>query len=170
MPPEPSLVALTRCSVAELEALYAVRRVVTVPRARYRGVFLAWLDAPGTARPVTHFVQWLGFRVLPFGVDFTRNCWFFFHPALGAGRFTAEPGRSRWRDTDAVRLEYAVSRLPDPLRRVLYDEVKPLSASLCLGIGGTNAPRGRGDDFFFALVADAPARDWFAPGTPRRQS
>ncbi|MCK6554321.1 hypothetical protein L6Q96_07005 [Candidatus Binatia bacterium] len=153
-PPAPSLVALARCSVAEIEALYAAPRAVTVPSACYRGVFLAWLDAPDPAAPVTHFLQWLGFRVLPFGVDFIRSRWFFFHPALGAGRFTAAPGRSRWRDTETIRLEYAVSRLPGPLRRVLYDEVKPLSSSLCLGIGGTNAPRGRGDHFFFALVAE----------------
>jgi hypothetical protein len=35
---------------------------------------------------------------------------------------------------------------------LLYDEVKMLSPSLCLGIGGINAARGRGDHFFFALV------------------
>ena len=29
--------------------------------------------------------------------------------------------------------------------------VKPLSADLCLGLGGINAERGEGDHFFFAL-------------------
>jgi hypothetical protein len=62
-------------------------------------------------------------------------------------------GRSRWRDTETVRLHYEVSRLPGPVRAVLYDEVKVLSPSLCLGIGGINAARGRGDHFFYALVA-----------------
>ena len=147
-----SLAALRRCSLAELEALYAAARPVAVPDACYRGVFLSWIASPGVPGPVTHLLQWVGFRVLPFGVDFTRDRWFFLHPALGVGRFVAEPGHSRWRDTDTIRLHYGVSRLPGPVRAVLYDEVKPLSASLCLGIGGINAARGLGDHFFFALT------------------
>ena len=152
-----SLTRLVQCSVAELEVLYVESRPVSVPSGCYRGVHLAWLDTPGArpwARPpVIRPLQHLGFRLLPFGVDFIRHRWFFFHPTLGIGRFVAETGRSRWRDTETVRLHYEVSRLPGPVRAVLYDEVKALSPSLCLGIGGINAPRGRGDHFFIALVA-----------------
>ena len=148
-----SLARLVQCRVAELEALYVEPRPVSVPRGCYRGVHLAWLDTPGARHPVIRPLQHLGFRLLPFGVDFIRHRWFFFHPTLGIGRFVAEAGRSRWRDTETVRLHYEVSRLPGPVRTLLYDEVKVLSPSLCLGIGGINAPRGRGDHFFFALVA-----------------
>jgi hypothetical protein len=148
-----SLERLAQCSVAELEELYVAPRPVAVPSGRFRGVHLAWLDTPGARHPVIRPLQHLGFRLLPFGVDFIRHRWFFFHPTLGIGRFVAEVGRSRWRDTETVRLHYEVSRLPGPVRAVLYDEVKRLSPSLCLGIGGINAPRGQGDHFFFALVA-----------------
>ena len=148
-----SLARLVQCSVAELEALYVESHPVSVPSGCYRGVHLTWLDTPGARHPVIRPLQHLGFRLLPFGVDFIRHRWFFFHPTLGIGRFVAEAGRSRWRDTETVRLHYEVSRLPGPVRAVLYDEVKVLSPSLCLGIGGINAPRGRGDHFFFALVA-----------------
>jgi hypothetical protein len=148
-----SLARLAQCSVAELEALYVEPRPVSVPSGCYRGVHLAWLDTPGARPTVIRPLQHLGFRLLPFGVDFIRHRWFFFHPTLGIGRFVAEAGRSRWRDTETVRLHYEVSRLPGPVRAVLYDEVKVLSPSLCLGIGGINAARGRGDHFFFALVA-----------------
>jgi hypothetical protein len=96
-------------------------------------------------------VQVWWFKWTPFGVDFDTRLWFFWHAALAAGRFEPRPGRSRWRDTEAVGLHYHVSRLPGPVRGVLYDEVKPLSADLCLCIGGINAPRGQGDHFFFAL-------------------
>lgn len=60
-------------------------------------------------------------------------------------------GPSRWRDTEAVTLHYERSRLPAPIRGVLYDEVKPLTDTICLGLGGINAERGDGDQFFFAL-------------------
>lgn len=148
-----TLACLRRCSRAELEDLYVASRPISVPRGLFHGCFLAWLDTPGARHPVFHPLQVLGFELTPFGVDFTARRWFFFHPRLAAGRFTAEAGPSRWRDTDAVCLRYEVSRLPGPLRRVLYDEVKPLSPTLCLGLGGINAARGRGDHFFFALTA-----------------
>jgi len=148
-----TLSRLQRCGVTELEALYVEERAITLPAGCYRGVHLAWMDTAGARHPVIRPLQYLGFRLTPFGVDFAAGRWFFFHRSLGAGRFTAQPGRSQWRDTETVRLHYDVSRLPRPLRALLYDEVKPLSASLCLGIGGIDAPRGLGDHFFFALVA-----------------
>ena len=153
----PSLARLVQCSVAELETLYVEPRSVAMPSGRYRGVHLAWLDTPGARHPLIRPLQHLGFRLLPFGVDFIRQRWFFFHPALGVGRFVTEAGRSRWRDTETVRLRYEVSRLPRPVRALLYDEVKVLSPALCLGLGGINAPRGQGDHFFFALVSSAQA-------------
>jgi len=67
------------------------------------------------------------------------------------GHFQTQVGESRWRDTDAVSLRYQRSRLPRFVRDVLYDELKPLSADLVLGIGGINQDRGAGDHFFFAL-------------------
>jgi hypothetical protein len=93
----------------------------------------------------------LGFVRLPFGIDFDRRRWFFVDPRLLVGRFATECGPSRWRDTDSVRLTYHGSRLPRIIRSSLYDEVKPLSDELCLGMGGINADRGTGDHFFFAL-------------------
>lgn len=91
------------------------------------------------------------FERLSFGVDFVRRTWFFVHHAVRMGRFRIEPGRSRWRDTDTLRLRYDVSRLP--FRGLLYDEVKPLGDGLCLGLGGIDFDRGRGDLFFFLLEA-----------------
>jgi hypothetical protein len=148
-----SLARLRGCTLAELEALYSEPRSVCVPSGIFRGVHLAWLDTPGARHPVIRPLQHLGFRLTPFGIDFTAQRWFFFHRRLGAGRFTADVGVSRWRNTVTVRLRYDVSRLPGPLRALLYDEVKPLSSTLCLGLGGINAPRGSGDHFFFALEA-----------------
>ena len=152
-PVDITLARRLRCSVAELEALYTEPRPVSVPAGIFRGVHLAWLDTPGARHPVIRPLQHLGFRLAPWGIDFTTQRWFFFHRQLAAGRFTADVGTSRWRATETVRLRYDVSRLPGPLRALLYDEVKPLSATLCLGLGGINAPRGRGDHFFFALEA-----------------
>ncbi len=157
-----TLSCLQRCSLSQLEEIYALPRAeadaLGPPKGCYRGVHLAWLNTAGARHPLTRPLQHLGFCWLPFGVDFVARRWFFFDRKLGLGRFDAQTGPSRWRDTQTVRLEYDVSRLPRPLRNLLYDEVKPLSASLCLGIGGVNAPRGRGDHFFFALVSSPDLR------------
>jgi hypothetical protein len=48
-----------------------------------------------------------------------------------------------------LQLHYDVSRLP--IRRVLYDEIKPLADGTILGLGGIDAGRGEGDHFFFEL-------------------
>ena len=148
-----TLSRLRSCSLEQLEALYAEERPFAIPTSAYRGVHLAWLDTPGARHPLARPLEHLGFYWVPFGVDFTARQWFFFDRRLGIGRFWAQPGPSRWRDTETVCLHYDISRLPRPLRGILYDEVKPLSTALCLGIGGINAPRGRGDHFFFALTA-----------------
>ena len=44
-----------------------------------------------------------------------------------------------------------IDRLPRFVRDMLYDEVKPLSERLILGIGGINRGRGEGEHLFFAL-------------------
>ncbi len=150
-PEKVTLAELRRYPLAQLEKCYAERRPVAVPLGYYRGTHLRWLDTPGASHPLLRPVVDLLFRRTPFGVDFERERWFFFRRGLGMGRFAAQIGPSRWRDTDTVRLTYDRSRLPSPVRRLLYDEVKPLSDSLCLGLGGINAETGRGEYFFFAL-------------------
>lgn len=134
----------------ELEQVFAAAREVNVPTGCYVGEHLGWIDAPDASalwRPVLSF----GFARLPFGIDFDRRRWFFVDRRLLIGRFEAEVGPSRWRPTDSVRLTYHRSRLPRLVRSSLYDEVKPLSEDVCLGMGGINAERGAGDHFFFAL-------------------
>jgi hypothetical protein len=140
---------LRSSNLAELEQLYAQDQNLTVPRGCFRGVHLRRLDEPGARRP-GHLLS-RPFQVVPFGIDFDSRCWFFGDRRLQVGRFSPELGRSQWRDTSTLRLLYGISRLPLFVRSVLYDEVKPLSPDLCLGIGGLWAERGAGDHFFFAL-------------------
>lgn len=142
-------------SLDELESIYVEPRPVAVPTGRYRGTYLARLDTPGARRRRNRLMAFVGFELLPFGVDFTRQLWFFARSWLRVGRFEPRVERSRWRETDTVALHYDVSRLPRRIRTVLYDEVKPLSPTLCLGIGGLNAGPGAGDLFFFALEQTA---------------
>lgn len=145
---------LKRASLPELEAIFAEASPdsLEVPRGVFRGITLRRLDTPAARAPLVRLGQGLLFELLPFGIDFRSRRWFFFHPCIRAGHFETRVGPSRWRDTEAVQLHYAGSRLPGPIRDVLYDEVKPISPHLALGLGGTNAEVGRGDHFFFALV------------------
>jgi hypothetical protein len=142
---------LRTLSLDELEALYLEERPLEVPAGAFRGRHLAWVDSPGARHPLWRPLTALMFERTPFGVDFEARRWFFFRRGLAAGRFTPRVARSRWRETETVALDYGVSRLPGPLRALLYDEVKPLSPTLALGIGGIAAPRGEGDLFFFSL-------------------
>jgi hypothetical protein len=142
---------LERASRDELEALYRDAPLGPAPSGCYRGKMLTWLDTPGAHRWHVRVADSLLFRALPFGVDFDRNLWWFVRPRLRAGRFRTSVGPSRWREAETLRLEYDVSRLPWPVPRLLYDEVKPLAEGLCLGLGGMNFERGEGDHFFFAL-------------------
>lgn len=142
--------ALRGSSVEALEQLYRQAPVGPTPSGRFRGEVLRRVATPFARSPLVTAML-LPFERLPFGVDFITETWFFFDPRLRVGRFRLQPGRSRWRDTDTLYLLYDVSHLP--IRGVLYDEVKPLSDTLCLGLGGINLDKGRGDLFFFGLQA-----------------
>ena len=140
-------------SLAELENLYVTTRTPgAAPRGSYAGEFLCWVDSPGARRPDVRALDTLMFRAVRFGVDFDAQRWWFVRPSLRAGRFRVSAGRSRWRDTETLRLEYDVSRLPRFVRTRLYDEVKPLADGLVLGLGGINREAGVGEHFFFALT------------------
>lgn len=146
------LADLKSMGLDELEELYASELDLDVPTGIYRGTLLNWLPVPKGQPTMVRPLIWLGFDLSPFGVDFEARRWFFLHDrSPRIGRFEPVVARSRWRDTRAVRLHYEESRLPRFVRSNLYDEVKPLSDSLCLGIGGVNADRGKGEQFFFAL-------------------
>jgi hypothetical protein len=140
---------LTRHPFGELEALFRDAPAAPAPRGLFEGRFLCWHAPPGWHMRA---VDTLIFRAQRFGVDFDRSVWWFTHPRVAVGRFQATPGVSRWRPgAEVLRLEYGPSRLPRPLRAYLYDEVKPLDADTCLGIGGVNRGPGEGEHFFFAL-------------------
>ncbi len=151
MADEPTLEQLRSAALSRLESLWARPVELPAPRGAYWGHVLMRIDHATSRRRLWRLSQTLAFEWAPFGIDFDRRLWFFFHPRLAVGRFEPRVGRSRWRDTDAIGLHYDVSGLPRGVRGVLYDEVKPLSERRLLGIGGINAERGRGDHFFFAL-------------------
>jgi len=140
---------LQRSSLAELEAIYAEPNGDIPLAGVFRGIHLLRLDRGDNRRRLA--ATSYPFQVVPFGIDFDSSHWFFVHPRAQVGRFEALRGRSRWRDAQVLRLHYAKSGLPLFVRGLLYDEVKPLSDDLCLGMGGINDVRGRGDHFFFAL-------------------
>ena len=139
---------LRTSSLEALEQIYREAPMGPVPSSLFRGQVLQRIDTP-FAHSRTGSAVALPFERLTFGIDFARCAWFFVHPRLQAGHFRISPGRSRWRDTQTLQLHYDVSRLP--FRGVLYDEVKPLSATLALGLGGLNRDVGKGDLFFFLL-------------------
>lgn len=144
--------------IEELEALYRDSPLLALPqRGTYRGVYLKRLNNPGANGRSYRWFQWAMFDLTPFGLNFHDGWgdWYFFHPALAVGKFVPRSERSRWRDTPTHTLNYESSRLPAPARRVLYDELKPLSDELMLGLGGVNAGRDQGDHFFFALQRTA---------------
>jgi hypothetical protein len=143
--------ALRRASLGELEALYAEHRSVDVPRGCFRGTVLRRLDNRGARNPLLFGLEWIGFEAIAFGIDFDERVWLFTDKRIPMGRFEPRPGSSRWRETETVQLHYDPSRLPGIIKAGLYDEVKPLSGDLCLGLGGVRARKGLGDHFFFAL-------------------
>ena len=144
-----------------LERLYRDAPARPAPARRFRGEVLHRIASP-YARRWSSAAVLLPFARLRFGVDFGSGAWFFVHPRVQLGHFRVEAGPSRWRDTQTLQLHYDVSRLP--FRGVLYDEVKPLSDTLCLGLGGLD--REPGDLFFFLLedLSPSPCEAGRGPG------
>lgn len=143
--------ALRGSSLHELERVYREASLDPLPRGTFCGKVLHRLDSPFARSKSGSAATW-PFERLTFGVDFRAAAWFFLHPGLRLAYFRATPGPSRWRDTQTLQLHYDLSRLP--FRGQLYDEVKPLSGTLCLGLGGLNRqPESEGDLFFFLLEA-----------------
>ena len=149
-----SLATLKAASLAQLEDIYRTATPAEWEPALWRGHFLHMIDSDIARNTAMRWISEVGFGHAPFWIDYERRLWCFGTPDIGMGRFSASLGPSRWRNTTTMRLEYRESRLPGLIRRELYDEVKPLSSGLCLGISGLNAERGRGDIFFFALTRD----------------
>lgn len=147
------LTQLRQASLEDLEAVYAGTDdfPLATPRGQFAGEVLARLDSPGAHRLGNRLMMRLGFEWPRFGIDFDRCVWFFVSRRLRGGRFEAVAGPSRWREARVLQLHYDRSRLPRRLRERLYDEIKPLTPELCLGLGGVNAGPGEGDLFFFAL-------------------
>jgi hypothetical protein len=139
---------LAAASVDELERLYREAPLGPEPRGVFRGRMLRYLSPPLAFKAL----DWLMFDLPPYGIDFDRRAWWFVSPKLRSGRFDFTAGPSRWRRTETLRLEYGASRLPQVVRGLLYDEVKPLAGDLCLGLGGINRPAGSGEHFYFALT------------------
>jgi len=145
---------LKNCSLAQLEELYLQKVEISIPKVgNYRGTYLKRLDNPGANGKFNLITQWALFDLTPFGLNFFSDYgdWYFFHPSLAMGKFIPRRERSRWRDTETITLDYQTSRLPKPVRSILYDEIRPLSENILLGIGGLNAGQGVGDHFFFAI-------------------
>ncbi len=154
--PTPSELLAMR--VSELDDVYVRAPLRALPTGRLNGSTICRFENDGAAHPVFRPLEWLGFEALRWGIDFDAPRWFWYGDApllrstLSAGRFDPRRGRSRWRDTEAVGLFYDPSRLPSFVRNRLYDEVKPLSEDLALGIGGVNRDKGAGDHFYFLLT------------------
>ncbi len=135
-------------SLATIESLYASAPVGPMPRGVFDGHMLHYLNRG----PMARALDGLLFDALPYGIDFDRQRWWFVRPALCIGRFDIDSGSSAWRATQTLRLTYDGSRLPRPVRAMLYDEIKPLDDDLCLGLGGVKGQSGSGDHFFFFLT------------------
>lgn len=142
---------LLAMSVHELDEIYIAAPLLPCPTGRYRGTLLRWLPPACKLRNAPFVaLEFVGFQLLPWGIDFDTTRWWVGAQCLQGGLFEAIPGPSRWRDTDAQQLHYSKDWLPFA-RKYLYDEVKPLDDRRCLGIGGINAPRGVGDHFYYLL-------------------
>lgn len=151
---ERRLGGLRRASLAELERLYAGPAAPAAPSGCYAGTFLARTAGWERCGLALRSAVALGFAALPFSVDFDHRVWGLAGGTVRAGHFELRAGQSRWRRTDTLALHYDTSRLPAFVRRLLYDEVKPLGEDLLLGLGGVTHT----DLFFFALCATRERR------------
>ncbi len=138
-------------SLSEVEALFRDAPLAPPPKGRFQGTLLHWLEGPPARHRLWRPALALMFQFTPFGVDFDARRWFLLHHRLRLGHFEAVPRRSRWREADVYGLEYEVSRLPGHLKALLYDELKPLSPDVCLGIGGMVLQGDPQPAFFFSL-------------------
>ncbi|MEZ4221003.1 MAG: hypothetical protein R3B13_08740 [Polyangiaceae bacterium] len=147
----PTLDDLLAADRTLLEGIYRDAPLGPSPRGVFLGSVLTRVDS-ALARSRVGVAMAIPFERVRFGVDFDTCRWFFHRQDLQIGHFTHRRQRSQWRDTEVIALHYDPSRLPRWIRGALYDEVKPLSDRLCLGIGGINRGAGAGDVFFFALA------------------
>jgi len=139
----------------ELTDIFATASSAWPKPGNFRGTFLTWIENPGTRKLFNQISQTLMFKLTPFGITFNADqtgIWYFFNPVLATGNFSMQQRRSYWRDTQAISLNYESSNLPSLVKGMLYDEVKVLDDDHLLGIGGFNAPRGDGDNFYFLLT------------------
>ena len=137
---------LTSRSLPELETLYARAPIAPLAGGVWRGRYLHELPMSPSERLLCRAM----FKWRTFGVDLDQCGWWFGRPGRIVGRFETKVGTSRWRETEVVRLDYRRTT-PWPLRRLLYDELKPLSYNAILGLGGVNRSGPRGAWFYFAL-------------------
>lgn len=145
---------LPSLSPADLGRLYLRESSFEAPEAgSYRGAFLQRIAGRGPLARILGAAICLPFRRLAFGLNLRGNSgvWYFLHPALTIGRFTPRIQPSVWRNTTALALDYSASRLPSPVRSLLYDEIKPVAKGLLLGIGGFGPPGRRLELFLFSL-------------------
>lgn len=142
---------LQRLPVSELDALYAETPIRPLPKGMFRGTLLRWLPPACLLRNAGFIsLEVVAFQLLPWGIDFDSSKWWVGLKFLQGGYFIPKQGPSRWRDAETFQLRYDKDWLPF-FRRYLYDEVKPLTDDLCLGIGGINADKGVGDHFYYLL-------------------
>jgi hypothetical protein len=139
-----------------LERAFVASKLASLPSGLVRGSFLGFVDSAGARKPHVRLLDTIAFRAVRWGLDLDDRRWWFEHPRLAAGRFRVVEGPSRWRSTRVLQLHYDESRLP--IRRVLYDELKPLEDGRILGLGGIDAAREEGDHFFFELTPFSVAR------------
>ncbi len=137
---------LTSKSLPELELLYARAPIAPLAGGVWRGHYLHELPMSLGERLISRAM----FKWPTFGLDLDQRGWWFGRPGSVVGRFEPEVGPSRWRETEVVRLDYRRTT-PWPLRRLLYDELKPLSYNAILGIGGVSRAEPPGAWFYFAL-------------------
>lgn len=142
---------LRAMSRSELDRIYIEAPERPCPKGLFRGKLLTWLPPSCLLRNAPFVaLEFVGFQLLPWGIDFHSARWWVGAKFLQGGLFSAIPGPSRWRPTECWQLHYNKDFLPF-FRRHLYDEVKALDDDTCLGIGGINAPVGVGDHFYYLL-------------------
>jgi hypothetical protein len=142
-------------SERELDEIFCSSGEARLPApGNYQGAWLTWIENPGTRKPFNQISQTLMFKLTPFGITFNADStgiWYFFNPLLAAGNFMMRAEPSYWRETEAVSLNYEMSKLPGLVKGMLYDEIKVIDNNHILGLGGFKAPRDEGDNFYFLL-------------------